>query len=175
MRVLYFGCWDAQKGHYLREPSGRMVHDYAVLPWKSIDGALCPGYVRPYENGPQIQGDAALHHLGGWTALAFWDRSMDPRGGCNSAVFAEGTYGPAAMLEIAASTFPAIWARFTFEVRVVSRLNDVENPRHVCAICGRKAHGAMLDGWAHDPPGWFRRAEALACSVACVTKGIVAP
>lgn len=70
---------------------------------------------------------------------------------------------------IAREAFPTVWARFAFSVRVVQRPSEIENVRCVCAACGRGGYGARLDGFAHDPPGWFRHGEALACSVACVT------
>jgi hypothetical protein len=170
MRVFFFGCWD-QAGHFMFGPGGRHVRDERrATPWESHDAVLCPGYVGPYDNGPQVEGEAGLHHKDGWTALCFWDRSIDGRGGCNSGFYAEGTYGAAAMIEIAREHFPTVWARFPFEVRVVSRPTDVVNAKSVCPTCGRLAFGASLDGWAHDPPGWFSKGRARACSVACVTK-----
>lgn len=170
MKVYFFGVWDARKGHFLVDTTGRTVHDERhATPWESHDAVLCPGYRGQYDNGPEVQGAAALHHRGGWTALAFWDRSVDTRGGCNSVFFAEGTYGPEAMVEIARAAFPRIWARFTFAVRIVERPGDVENPRHRCPACGKIGYGAHLEGWRHDPAGWFRKDNALRCSVACVT------
>ena len=174
MKVYYFGCW-GETGPSLCSPGQHKVHsERHATPWESHDAVLCPGYVRLYENGPQIEGEAALHHKGGWTALAFWDRSVDKRGGCNSVFFAEGTYGPAAVLEIAREHFPEVWVRFTFEVRVVGRPSEMLNTRQVCPFCGHQAFGAILDGWAHDPPGWFARNGVRACSVACVTKATAA-
>ncbi len=61
-----------------------------------------------------------LVHVQGWTALAFWDRSSDRRGGSNSAILAAGTLDFEAMVAIAADNFPSVWARITtaFEVRL---------------------------------------------------------
>ena len=176
MRVYYFGCWDEQKGHFFHHPDGRRDYEregkHKLMPWAAVDGCLCPGYRGPYENGPQVEGEAALHHKEAWTALAFWDRSMDSRGGCNSVFFAEGTYNTAEMIKIAKEKFPSIWARFSFEVRVVSRPNDVANIQKTCSVCGRPGISAIVIGsaWAHDPPGWFRLEDKFACSVECVTK-----
>lgn len=173
MKVFYFGCW-GEKGHYLRDVNRNHVrNDRTATPWEGMDGVLCPGYVRymPF-NTPQPEGEAALHHKEGWTALAFWDRSVDSRGGCNSVFFAEGTYGPHAMIEIAKTHFPSVWSRFPFEVVVVQRASEVKNHEVTCDVCGKKGFDAVLDGWGHLPPGWFVDVpeDRIVCSVACVTK-----
>ena len=169
MKVHYYGCVKGS-GHFFHDV--HLQHDCTAwrdIPWANIDGKLCPRD----GHGPQVEGEAALHHLGGWTALAFWDRSVDARIECNSVFFAEGTYGPDAMMQIAREHFPSIWARFKFEVRVVDvpHSNEIVNVAHVCAGCGKVGHGAVLSAtWIHDPPGWFRRfgADEIRCSVACV-------
>ena len=35
---------------------------------------------RWFYRGPQTQGEALLYHKQGWTAISFWDRSVDERG-----------------------------------------------------------------------------------------------
>lgn len=98
MRVFYFGCYQ-RSGHFFWSPGMRNDwHAEKAIPWEHVDGVLCPGSTgdpnRPtWEmKRPQVQGEAALHRKDGWTALAFWDRSVDERGGCNSMLFAEGTH-----------------------------------------------------------------------------------
>jgi hypothetical protein len=92
VKVFYFGCWDAI-GHFLWTPSGVSV-PLSTTPWgNAVDTGLCPG--KRDRRGEvacenQREGEAALHHLDGWTALAFWDRSVDTRHGSNSAFLAEG-------------------------------------------------------------------------------------
>jgi hypothetical protein len=122
MRVFYFGC-HREAGHYLWVPGMRHSRDERLLPWKHLDGALCPGVgpdpKRYWERTrPEVEGEAALHHQGGWTALAFWDRSADHPGACNSVFFAEGTHSFEEMKRIAREQFPEVWRRFTFEVRL---------------------------------------------------------
>lgn len=109
MRVLHYGCWN-DVGHYLRE-SRYLYGDRKDLPWDNIDGGLCPDKI----NG-QIQGDAILHHRDGWTAISFWDRSVDSRGGSNSNFFAEGNHSFEEMVQIAKDKFPNIMSRFKFEI-----------------------------------------------------------
>lgn len=66
--------------------------------------------------GNDEEGRAVIHHKDGWTAMGFWDRSVDTRGGCNSVFFAEGTHDFAGMVAIANEKFPTIMRRFKFEI-----------------------------------------------------------
>lgn len=116
--ALYFGCWGGP-GHFLVAPNGR----HASCPaWQEfeLDAKLCPGYVGAYTtpNSAQVEGAAALYHKDGWTALAFWDRSVDTRGGCNSVLLLRGTHFGAEVVRLAQEAFPSIWKRFRFEVKV---------------------------------------------------------
>jgi hypothetical protein len=124
MLVRYFGCWE-QAGHFLCDEHGRHMHDEKVCPWKDyeIDSKLQPGCYedRGYwqHRGPETEGEALVHHKDGWTALSFWDRSVDKRGKCNSTFMAEGIHDFETMKKIAMERFPKIWSRFTFEVKLV--------------------------------------------------------
>ena len=110
---LYYGCWD-DVGHYLHRVSGMTISLQRVekeLPWGyHVDGGLAP------QNSGQIQGQASLHHKDGWTALSFWDRTVDKRPGSSSTFLAKGTYDFEAMKKIAQENFPSIWQRFPFEI-----------------------------------------------------------
>lgn len=120
MKVFYFGCWDAI-GHFLRTPSGATVST-SKTPWgNAVDGGLCPGGRDPLgrvHTEAQREGMAALHHKDGWTALAFWDRSVDTRYGSNSAFLAEGTLTLPQMMTLACESFPGIMARVTTSMRI---------------------------------------------------------
>lgn len=107
MRIYYFGCWDTA-GHYLFESQyNRPSMD--VIPWENIDGGLCTEETR-------IQGVAKIHHKDGWTALAFWDYSIDDRPGSNSVFLAEGIHGFYHMIEFSKKHFPKIFNRFQFKL-----------------------------------------------------------
>jgi hypothetical protein len=124
--AFYFGCI-GQAGHFLSDVwLGRVTdpkHHYGCGPWESIDGKLAP-YIgteprrgrSSYDNGRQTQGLAALHHRDGWTALAFWDRTVDTRMGCNSNFFFKGTHSFEEMVELAKRYFPSIWKRYPFDI-----------------------------------------------------------
>jgi hypothetical protein len=121
--VYYFGCVETA-GHYMWDEHLRNVFD-RVVPWEGIDGVLQPhkdGCKRqPYCGcGSMPEGQALIHRKNGWTALSFWDRSVDTRGGCNSTFFAKGTYTFAEMCELAQSVFPTIWNRYKFPVVLYS-------------------------------------------------------
>jgi len=109
--VFYFGCVETA-GHYMHNTHLRSVHEVGDMPWGPYgqDGKLPP------QGGPQVEGQAMLHHKDGWTALSFWDRSVDTRGGCNSNFFFRGTYEFAEVVALARTAFPKVWARFQFDV-----------------------------------------------------------
>lgn len=79
-RWLYFGCYQ-QGGHFLWDARGNRLS--AQHPFCRFDGTLC----LPEAVGERV---AAISRLGfcGYSALAFWDRSIDTRSGSNSIVFA---------------------------------------------------------------------------------------
>jgi len=114
--MFYFGPWD-QAGHYLRgETVAKDLEERRALsrfqhtnPWGlSIDGGLCP------KNGGQ--GYAVLHHKDGWTAMAFWDFTVDTRPGSNSTYLAEGTFTFEEMVEMAKRRFAYRWNKINFAV-----------------------------------------------------------
>lgn len=130
----YFGCIE-RAGHFLWRRQGRgrpaTAHDvedsiqFAVLaaPLDAAGvGGLCwnspkskqDGYSR-YERD-ETEGRALLTQRNGWTAIAFWDRSVDRRGACNSAFIVKGELTFAQVVRIARHRWPEVWARFTFDV-----------------------------------------------------------
>lgn len=113
-RVFYFGCY-GEVGHYLHTPDMHHAwNDHNIIPWgKNIDSTLCPPG-RYEENQPE--GVAVLTFKDGWTALSFWDRSVDRRGNSNSNFIAEGAFNFNQMVEIAQTHFPKVWKRFKFPV-----------------------------------------------------------
>lgn len=138
--MFYFGCWTdrtgrSEIGHYLRDRWGHRPRDLDSLDWPDafgddgwfLDLRFCPNVgpslPRPaspwVSKGPQVEGEAALHHVEGWTVISFWDRSVDTRGGCNSAFLQRGTWTFEEMVAQARILYPQIWARFKFEVRCV--------------------------------------------------------
>lgn len=108
-KMYYFGCV-GQPGHFMHRPGGRRDWD-ADTPWgRTPDGTLCPA------GGKQVEGVALIHHKDGWTALSFWDRSVDQRGGCNSNFFVAAELSFDEMVAQAKERFPQVWHRFNFDV-----------------------------------------------------------
>ncbi len=111
--MYYFGC-SREPGHFLWEDDAGFMHSklrYDKLPWGyKIDSSLCTGH-----SGSE-EGRASLHHKDGWTAVAFWDRSVDSRPGSNSAFICDEEIDYDEMIRRSKETFPKIWERFNFEV-----------------------------------------------------------
>ena len=132
---FYFGCLD-RPGHYLSTRRGRRVvdawdaQDTLTRVFGGIDGKLCWNSPPPGDRGSsydrdETEGLALITHRadksGDWTALAFWDRSVDRRGACNSAFFCRGQLTFAQMVRVARTVWPEVWARFNFPIVQVDR------------------------------------------------------
>ena len=124
MRVLYFGAID-RPGHYLHE-GRKVIWSDNNIPWREgeLDGKLCVGvrdtsYGWTADRKDQVEGRAKLTHKDGWTALAFWDRSVDHRYNSNSTFVIEGTHNAADAIALARDAYPWIWERFGFDVVVL--------------------------------------------------------
>lgn len=124
--AYYFGCIE-RPGHFLWGENGRHLYGNERLttecPWgeDEVDGDLTP-HRQGCKKGPYCgcgmmpEGEAVIHHKDGWTALSFWDRSVDKRGACNSNFFIKGTYDFTTMLNLVCQRFPSIVARFKFPI-----------------------------------------------------------
>lgn len=119
----YFGCVGSA-GHYPIDTNYRSPHITIYNAMQSFDGkkGLIPGEWG-WDDRKQVQGCASLS----WqeqlqcTLLAFWDRSVDDRAGSWSGFFLPGKVkDPAQAVELAKAAFPNIWARFQFEVHVLT-------------------------------------------------------
>jgi hypothetical protein len=122
-KMYYFGPWNSPGHHYYTEDGGAVyLQEERTIPWQphQIDGKLQPGCYfergRWWHKGTEKQGQALLHHKEGWTAISFWDRSVDARGGCNSTYVAEGEFTFEQMVEMAKSRFAYRWNKMPFIV-----------------------------------------------------------
>lgn len=124
--MFYFGPWE-RAGHFLVFEGGKSVRDNqrGTFPWNEwspsngIDCQLQPGCEwsnGSWKHGKEIEGQALLHHRAGWTALCFWDRCIDSRGGCNSNYFAEGTFTFEEMVAMSKQRFAERWNKMPFAV-----------------------------------------------------------
>jgi hypothetical protein len=120
--IYYFGALSRRGGHFLFAPGQKPASsEKKTLPWPDVDAVLCPGYVAGgTPEAVQIEGRALLHHRDGWTALAFWDRSVDARFGANSVFIAKGDHDLASMTELARRYFPDVWGRWNFPVQLAA-------------------------------------------------------
>jgi hypothetical protein len=119
VEAYYFGCWTAM-GHFWRHPTNSYMNESDIerrIPaalHHSIDSSRCPGKVpgNPYKRRfEEVEGEARLSYVDGWTVLGWWDRSVDHRGNANSNIVARGQWDFASMLEIGRAQFPHIMQR----------------------------------------------------------------
>jgi len=120
--LFYFGCQHGA-GHFLFRSDGSSANVYTATPWgRTIDGALSYGPQRRFfknrevEAAYQQEGAAKLTHEHGWTAVDFWDRSVDQRYGSHSVFARAGTYSFEDMMGWAKAAFPWVFTRLSFEV-----------------------------------------------------------
>ena len=110
--MFYFGC-HRDAGHYLwTEDKDRLsiTRLLSEQPWGyGVDGDLCPPKGFAY-------GQAMLTHRYAWSALSWWDNSIDTRPGSHSTFLAVGTHSASALLAMARARFPWVFARFKYEV-----------------------------------------------------------
>ncbi len=126
MECYYFGC-QKYAGHYWWTPSGKQ-YDVRELVGPNIDpridGGFCPNTsedrTKPWQRtGPEVEGEAKLHQVDGWTILSFWDRSVDTRSACNSNFVVRGEHTFEEVLEAARRDFPQVLERLKFEIKLV--------------------------------------------------------
>lgn len=110
-KCYYCGCYN-ETGHYLWDERNHKVHYVKGIPfrWEILDGGLLP----PHE--PETEGLAEIIHIGSWTIITFWDRSVDKRGGSCSAFVIPAHVWFDEAVAIAKERFPSVWNRFPFEV-----------------------------------------------------------
>ncbi|HYD58948.1 MAG TPA: hypothetical protein VEC35_01240 [Noviherbaspirillum sp.] len=121
---LYFGC-HREPGHYLFTRGMRPLYFNRHLEkLNRLDQMLAPqdtrdGYI------------AVITSLGGWgfTALSFWDYSVDSRPGSNSTFFApRAEMGVEELMRGSIEAFPEVWTRLPqVKVRKESGLLLIRN------------------------------------------------
>lgn len=115
--LIYFGCGD-RPGHFFWKPE-RFPHRFGpdprhhlpTFPWEHVDGTLPP-------QDDRTEGVAVAHYANGWTALAWWDYSVDSRGGCNSALFVNEHVTPKRLIELGREHFPAVFERINYGIKL---------------------------------------------------------
>lgn len=94
-----------------------------LMPWPIIDSVLCPGIRKRFDDRAlcdvrerdQVEGQFALHHRDGWTALAWWDRSGRNGFWSNAGLYAQGTFTADEMLAMGAVQFPNVMRRMKYD------------------------------------------------------------
>lgn len=112
--MFYCGC-HRDSGHHVWREDGDSSHKFWKLqPWGvKIDGELQPLARR----GFHVPNGAARFTLAhGWSALSWWDNSIDTRPGSHSTFVVEGTHTAEAVLAMARARFPWVFERFKYEI-----------------------------------------------------------
>ena len=117
-KMLYCGC-HGDSGHYVWRENGERVRWGLAdkeQPWgKAIDGGIQPlargGYHVP-------NGVARYTQEHGWSALSWWDNSIDTRPGSHSTFVIEGVHSAEFVLVSARIRFPWVFERFPFDVSI---------------------------------------------------------
>lgn len=138
VKMFYFGPWD-RAGHFWHDEHGHHVLDSErqKLPWgDDADGQLQPhrkgctkgavGAERYCSCRRVPEGHALIHHKDGWTALSFWDRSVDTRDASNSTYIAEGTFTFLEMARMAKERFAERWNKHIFVVVDVTPVRELK-------------------------------------------------
>lgn len=112
-RMLYFGPWD-QAGHYFFDEHGQRVRD-ETIPFGRRHGWRVDGGLIPDKNYCDV-GKAHITLEFGWTALSFWDMTVDSRPASHSTYLAEGTFTFDEMVAMAKERFALRWNQMKFEV-----------------------------------------------------------
>ncbi len=108
IEVLCFGCIGVA-GHYLRGSVKRNWRNEET-PWgDKLDGGLLTDNY--YKCDSTVTGLCSEHHLNGWTAISFWDRSGDSRGGSNTSFLCHAQITAAELLALAREQWPQVFSR----------------------------------------------------------------
>lgn len=110
---LYFGCL-YRPGHYVfRLKDGgldSLGYDRNYRWIVALDGILPPPQAH------QVEGQATLSYVQGYSIIAFWDHSVDTRSNSNSVFLIPGKLEFDEVLGEARRMFPMIFERFEFEI-----------------------------------------------------------
>jgi hypothetical protein len=165
--AVYWGAWGRYGGHSfhaaVHHPSNVRPEDDVPAQWRRSPSSLWPKLCPPdfalqsheAREASEPQGVAVLHHLDGWTALAFYDRTFDTRYGCGAVFFLRGDLVFAAALAKAREAFDVLFRLFKHPVIPLSDylklrcsfcgnvgVRHVESSRAHVRICDRCVFGA---------------------------------
>lgn len=117
----YFGCIDVA-GHYVFKGNNQKEYNSEFVAWlPRLDGMLAPRFTRE-------EGKALLHHFDGFTILAFWNYSVDKRGGSNSMFVFPGKLDFDQMISSAHGRFSKLMNSFEFKIELANLEAEPENP-----------------------------------------------
>jgi hypothetical protein len=104
VNCLYFGCIGGL-GHRVHTPGGKQISESNLdnCPWSIGEMELLPP-----KGISQRQFEASYHTKNGWSAIAYWDRTVDPRMNSKSVFMVEGEFNFEQVVEIMCRKFPGV-------------------------------------------------------------------
>lgn len=117
-KLLYFGCGNNQKGHYIFEGDDQHARERVIAAQYGINESILTGSIdsRFAPAGDQVQSIYLMHliattKVGFVKIVAWWDRSVDSRPGSNSALIGIGYVDAEQMIDDAYLLFPKTMGR----------------------------------------------------------------
>lgn len=172
--MYYFGCV-GRPGHYLHDVKLRQIDRtppwFPIARFETLDGGFLP-------HGVDLGGTEGVLHIWrttGWAIIAFLDRSVDKRSGCNSAFVVEAYKDLSDVDAVLAAcrAFPSVVSRFKFpltlnEVQVWPVVAD-SDVLLTCPFCGGKASSSVRRVPSRDEcNSWVQaRADGLVTCYGC--------
>lgn len=113
-KVLYFGCSNGT-GHSLYTSWKGAFYSADRIDYPYTVGKLDQGFLP--KNSDRVDGTVYVTRDAGRLILAFWDRSVDSRGGSHSTFVVDGspTYDEA--LAACKEAFPLVFSRLKFQLK----------------------------------------------------------
>ena len=119
--VLFMGWWGNGVCPALWSPERKIVPfveaDLPPAILERIDGGFCPGaYMLNGEltlpkSDERPEGLARIFYITGWTIVALWDRSVDPRDGSHATFLLRSHWEDKFAIRRAEKFFPDVWRR----------------------------------------------------------------
>lgn len=113
--LFYFGCiresghylWESGEYKYYAQQMARKIPNLNPMVLECLDGVYPP----MFQGHGEIEGFYQESIVPPVRIVAWWDRSVDKRGACNSALVGYGFDNAEAMLDAAVTEFPSVMKR----------------------------------------------------------------
>lgn len=154
--AVYWGAWGRYGGHCfhaaVHHPLNVRPEDSIPAAWRRSPSSLWPKFCG--EHFPLLgsaeralsepEGVAVVHHLDGWTALAFYSRTFDVRYGCGAVIFLRGDLVFSAAIAKARESFDVLFRLLKHPIIPLS-----DYLKRKCSFCGDVSDRYVESSRAH--------------------------